>query len=166
MKIKLIPFQEIHIDNLVKHGNNPNIAKHLTNAFPSPYTRQNATDFIQRVSESNPRNILAISVDGEVVGGIGLHPKQDVYVKNMELGYWLSEDYWNKGILTEVLPKMMEYGFENFDIHRLEASVFEFNIGSKRVLEKSGFQFEGRKKQSVFKNGKFYDELFFGYLKS
>ena len=159
MNPKLRPFRFADVDDLIQHANNENIAKYLTDKFPHPYTNENAVQFIQFANQHTPQSIFAITLNDKVVGSIGLHPQHDIMRKNMELGYWLSEDYWNQGILSKLIPAMVEYGFKTFDIERIYARPFGNNPASARVLEKSGFKLEARFEKTVLKKGEMLDEL-------
>ena len=101
--------------------------------------------------------IFAIVVDGQAVGGIGIHPGKDVERRTAAIGYWLGEAYWGRGITTEALQAMTEYVFSAFDFARLEAYVFEWNIPSTRVLEKAGYRREARLRKKVTKEGRTVD---------
>jgi RimJ/RimL family protein N-acetyltransferase len=102
---------------------------------------------------------LAISVEGIAVGGIGLHRQNDISSMNAELGYWLGEAYWSKGIMTAAVIRMVEYGFIHFDFNRIFARPFGSNFASQKVLEKAGFILEARFYGTFFKDGVFEDEL-------
>ena len=104
---------------------------------------------------------MAIDLEGEAIGAVGVHPQEDVYCKNAELGYWLAEPYWGKGIMTFVVKQMVQYGFEHFQIQRIFARPFEGNTGSMKVLEKAGFTLEAHLKKTFFKEGKFLDEYIY-----
>lgn len=153
------------IDNLVKHANNPNIAKNMTNAFPHPYTQEAGEAFIAMANSKKPVSIFAICLNNEAIGGIGVHAQQDIHEKCAELGYWLAEPFWGKGITSKVVLKMIDFAFLNFDIIRLYARPFSSNIGSQKVLEKCGFKLEARLKKSIFKNGVYMDELIYSIVK-
>ncbi|MCW3071239.1 MAG: family N-acetyltransferase [Bacteroidetes bacterium] len=161
MNFSLRPWTINDLDSLVKHANNPNIAKNLTDKFPYPYTAENGKAFISFATQGDPVNVFAIDINGEAVGGIGIHPQTDIQRKNAELGYWLAEPYWGKGIITVAIRQMIGYGFENFDITRIYARPFETNIASKKALEKTGFVFEGRFEKTLYKNGEYLDELIY-----
>lgn len=162
MKIRLRPFTMNDLDAMVHHANNPKVAARLTDAFPSPYTRESGLLFLERVMAQNPAEVLAIEVDGEVVGNIGIHPQQDVNRLNAELGYFIGEEHWGKGIATEAIRLMVKYAFEHFKIDRIFARPFGSNLASQRVLEKAGFVFEAKIPGILIKNGQLEDELFFG----
>lgn len=157
----LRPWRKDDLDNLVKYANNSNIASKLTDKFPYPYTSENGRWFIDFANSHTPPHVLCIDIDGVACGGIGIHPQEDIQRKNAELGYWLGEPFWGQGIISKAIPKMVEYGFSNFDITRIFARPFGSNLASQRVLEKCGFTLEATFKQTLFKNGNFEDELVF-----
>lgn len=161
MKFTLRPLVDSDLESLVKYANNYNIAKNLTGRFPHPYTEENGKQFIAFTKANNPSNILAIDVKGELVGSIGVHPQEDIMCKNAEMGYWLAEPFWGKGIVTEAVKKMVNYGFKNWDIDRIYARPFGSNVASQKVLEKAGFILEARFKNTIFKYGEYQDELFY-----
>ena len=165
MQFKLRPFNITDIDSLVKYANNSKIAANLTNQFPHPYTKENGEAFITMATQNNPITIYAIDINGIAAGGIGLHLQSDIHVKNAELGYWLAEPFWGKGIMTKAVTQMVDYGFKTFDISRIFARPYGTNIGSQKVLEKAGFILEGSFKKTIFKNGKYLDELIYAIRK-
>jgi ribosomal-protein-alanine N-acetyltransferase len=162
MTIALRPWKISDLDRLVQLADNPKIAANLMDRFPHPYTREAGENFINMAISSQPESVLSILVDNEVAGGIGVHPQQDVYRKNAELGYWLAEEYWGKGIITEAIKLILPYAFENFDINRIFARPFGGNIASQKVLEKNGFHLEATLSGTFFKNGQYLDELIYG----
>lgn len=159
--MKLRPWTVMDIDSLVKYANNEKIANNLTNQFPHPYTREHAIGFIEMTQNHNPTQVFAIDLDGVAVGGIGIHTQQDVYCKNMELGYWLAEPFWGKGIVTKAVTEMIDYAFDTFDIQRIFARPYGPNKASQRVLEKAGFKLDAHLKETFFKNGKYLDEYIY-----
>ena len=166
MDFKLRPWKIEDVDSLVKYANNFNIAKNLQDRFPHPYTIQDAHDFINmNIAKGEPTEIFAIEVNGEAVGGIGLHPQGDIHAKNAEMGYWLAERYWGNGIVPRAIRQMVKYGFEAFEINRIFARPFGTNLASQRVLEKAGFVLEARFEKILFKNGEYLDELVYAVRK-
>ena len=161
MEFKLRPWKPEDLDSLVKYADNFNIARNMADVFPHPYTQEAGKRFIEMFSKATPPNILAIEVQGEAAGGIGIHPQQDIYRKNAEMGYWLAEPYWGQGIISRAISEMVAYGFQNWDITRIFARPFGRNLGSQKVLEKAGFTLEARLSQTFFKNGKYEDELIY-----
>src|ERR1041385_6489097 len=144
MNFSLRPFRDSDLENFLLHSNNFEVAKNLTDKFPYPMTLEFAKNTIEFAAKDNPTRRFAIDVNGELVGAIGIHPKEDIERKNAELGYWLAEKYWGKGIMTNAIKQMVEYGFKNFDVDRIFARPFGTNIASQKVLEKAGFIFEGK----------------------
>jgi RimJ/RimL family protein N-acetyltransferase len=159
MEFTLRPWVESDLGSLVKHANNPKIAANMTDAFPHPYSEENGKAFIA-MAMSAP-SILAIEVNGEAVGGIGIHPQSDIMCKNAELGYWIGEAFWGKGIITQAVKQMLDMAFSKYDITRVYARPFGSNVASQRVLEKAGFTLEARIEKNIYKNGVFQDELIY-----
>ncbi len=146
------------LDNLVKYANNINVWNNLRNYFPSPYTEDDGKVWLEKMAEASPIVNLAIDMDGECIGGIGLILNTDVYAYSAEIGYWLGEPFWNQGIATEAVRQMVDYCFYYFDIIRIYAEVFEINKASMRVLEKNGFYLEGVRRKAVYKNAILMDD--------
>lgn len=165
MEIKLRPWKISDLANLVKYGNNSRVAANMTDGFPHPYTEQAGVAFIERVSIDTPLKVLAITYNDEAIGSVGIFPLQDIFRKNAELGYWIAEPFWNKGVATKAIGLMVNYGFDNFDLTRIFARPFGTNIGSQRALEKAGFILEARFENTFFKNGEFKDELVYAVRK-
>jgi len=161
MQFSLRPWTIGDLDSLVEYANNFNIAKNLMDVFPHPYSIDDGKHFIEMATKNSPPNILAIKINGEGAGAIGLHPQNDVYRKNAELGYWLAEPYWGKGIVTQAIIQMVDYTFKNWDITRIYARPFGYNIASQRALEKAGFTLEAKLEKTIFKNGEYHDELIY-----
>jgi ribosomal-protein-alanine N-acetyltransferase len=149
------------VDSLAKHANNIKIWRNLHDAFPHPYTRADAVEWIQQTSKDHADTVFAIEVDGDAIGGIGLHPGKDEHRRTAAIGYWLGEEFWGRGIATEALIAVTEHAFSRFDIERLEAFVFEWNLASARVLEKAGYTLEARLKKRVTKEGRTVDCFLF-----
>jgi [ribosomal protein S5]-alanine N-acetyltransferase len=166
MNFKLRPWAAADLDSLVKYADNINIAKNMADVFPHPYTEAQGIAFIQMTAKSIPPNILAIEVEGEAAGGIGIHPQTDIYRKNAEMGYWLAEPFWDKGIMSQAVGQMVAYGFENWDINRIYARPFGPNHASQKVLEKAGFILEARLEKTFYKNGEYLDELIYAVRRS
>jgi RimJ/RimL family protein N-acetyltransferase len=144
---------------LAELANNPKVSVNLRDGFPNPYTLADAENFLEKYAGLDSSFILAIEYNGEYVGNIGLHKGTDVYRKSAEIGYFLGEPYWGKGIMTRAVQLICDYGFANLGIVRIHAGIFSFNPASMRVLEKCGFKREAVFEKAVFKLGKFYDEV-------
>jgi [ribosomal protein S5]-alanine N-acetyltransferase len=164
-QVKLRKWSSEDIDCLVQYANNTNIAENLTNQFPHPYTVSDGIVFINITTQHSPTQIFCIDVNGQAVGAIGIHPQQDIFCKNAELGYWLAEPFWGKGIMTAVVKQVVDYGFQNFAIDRIFARPFRTNISSQKVLEKAGFVLEAILAKTIYKNGIYQDECIYGIRK-
>jgi ribosomal-protein-alanine N-acetyltransferase len=150
--------------SLARRADNPRIAAMMRDAFPSPYTLEDAHRFISMATGPTPNLLLAIEVMGEVVGGIGIHPLVDVQRRSAEIGYWLSESLWGKGIMTDAVCSLVPIAFKRYDIVRLQAGIFSNNPASMRVLEKCGFTREAVHKNAITKNGILLDEVMYVYF--
>ena len=165
MNFILRPWHINDLDSLVKYANNPNIAKYLTDGFPYPYSKENGKEFIKNATADDPVHIFAIDINGEAVGGIGIHPQTDIQKKNAELGYWLAEPFWGKGIMTKAIKQITDFAFSTFEINRVFARPFGNNPGSQNILEKNGFVLEARFDKTLIKNGQLLDELIYAIRK-
>ena len=162
--IRLRPLRYDDREALARLANNKKIWMKLRDMFPYPYTIDDADKFIDMVKIPDIPHSFAIEYHQEFAGVISLIPQQDVYRKSAEIGYWLGEPFWSKGIATDAVELMIKYGFETLKLERIFAGVFEGNEGSRRVLEKCGFSLEGISRKAVFKNNTLIDELRFGKL--
>jgi [ribosomal protein S5]-alanine N-acetyltransferase len=149
---------------LVKHANNPRIAASMRDAFPSPYTPEDAKRFIKLATSDGPDLFLAIDIGGEAIGGIGIHLKSDVRCRSAEIGYWLSESFWGRGIVSDAVSSLLPVAFGRYDIVRLQAGIFSNNPASMRVLEKCGFIREAVHKKAIWKNGHLLDEVVYAHF--
>ena len=164
MELKLRKWDESDLDNLVTYANNLNVAKWLTNGFPHPYTYEDGKAYLSMIANDNPVKVFAIDIDGKAVGSVGIFPQTDIHEKSAEIGYWLAEEYWGKGIMPKAIQEIVTYGFQTFDIVRIYARPFSTNLNSQRVLENAGFILEARLKKALFKNGELMDELIYSKL--
>ena len=151
-------------DAIVRHANNRNVSINLRDRFPFPYTSRDARNWLDHVISYQPETNFAIDVAGEAVGGIGFTLQDDVARRSAEIGYWLGEPFWGRGIATEALIAVTEHAFANYDLCRLYAHVFDWNGASARVLEKAGYVFEGRLRKSVTKEGQTIDQLIYAKI--
>ena len=150
---------------IVRHANNRKVWLNLRDRFPHPYTNTDARNWLEMVVGVRPENSFAIAVDDEAVGGIGFTVQHDVGRRSAEIGYWLGEEFWGRGLATQALIAVTDYAFANYDLCRMYAHVFEWNPASARVLEKAGYQFEGRLKKSVTKDGQTIDQLMYAVVR-
>jgi RimJ/RimL family protein N-acetyltransferase len=154
-------------------GDAPAIVRHLDNArvvrnmssLPHPYTLEHADYWIDFTNKLSPKTHFAITMDDEVVGGIGLDlgdPSRAPFCDHCaEIGYWLGEPFWNQGIITEALIAVTDWAFTELPVIRLDAPVYARNPASTRVLEKAGYEFEGRLRARYFRNGQYIDALLY-----
>jgi RimJ/RimL family protein N-acetyltransferase len=161
----LRPWHSGDAEALVRHANNPRVASNLRDGFPNPYTLSDAKKWLTMVGDNTEDVILAIEVVGEAAGGIGLHGLKDVYRYNCEIGYWLSEKHWGKGIMSETVAAMVNYAFTQTPWLRLFACIYENNPASMRVLSKNGFVAEAIHRKAVIKEGVLLDEHLYSLLK-
>ncbi len=154
-------------EQLAAAANNPNVAKNLRNTFPHPYSLEDAKQFLNLFIPNEGKNQIAraIEVDQKAVGGISVSVQGDIYEKSAELGYWLSEDYWRQGITSRAVQLICQEAFARFDILRIFAEPFAHNAGSRGVLEKAGFTYEGTMRNGVYKNGQVHSYCIYSLLR-
>ena len=150
---------------LAKYANNRNVWINLRGTFPHPYTTEDAAAWVQAQKDRDPPMHFAIADAGEAIGAIGLTLQSEVHRRSAEVGYWLGEPFWGQGIATEAVRALTAYAFEQFDLVRLEAGVFEWNPASARVLEKCGFTFEERLPWTDTKDGQTIDQLLYALVR-
>lgn len=152
---------------LAELANNIKIWQQLRDLFPYPYTLEQAIGFIESASGGHSGLVRGVWYEQELAGVISLVPQPDVYRHNAEIGYWLGEPYWGKGIGTEAVRQMVLLGFNDQpELLRVFAGIFSSNPGSMRVLAKNGFQPEGVSPRAIFKNGTLLNEHRYGLLRT
>ena len=161
MNIVLKIWETSDTEALLKYADNPKITQFMSDGFAGVSTPEGAEKFIEFASSGSDKIYRAIEVDGEVVGGIGVMMQTDIHRKNAELGYWLAEPFWGKGITTKAIEMLVSEAFERLDITRIFARPFHTNKASHRVLEKAGFRLEAVLEKAVFKNGEYLDECIY-----
>lgn len=145
---------------LVRHANNIDIWRNVRDVFPHPYTAKNADSFLAAAMKpTGEESIYAIDVGGQAVGAIGIHPRVNEERHTAEIGYWLGEAYWGRGIATTAVRSLAQRALDETDLYRLFANVFSSNPASMRVLEKAGFQREGILRRAVVKEGVLLDTV-------
>lgn len=147
--------------------NNEKILNNLRDGIPYPYTIENAREFITQTLNApvNSQYSWAITADNKVIGSIGVFRKDNIHCYTAEIGYYIAEEYWGKGIMTKAVKEACDYIFEKTDIIRIFAEPFAHNIASCRVLEKAGFKLEGTLRNNAIKNNKILDMKMYSIIK-
>ncbi|MFN3871416.1 MAG: GNAT family N-acetyltransferase [Ignavibacterium sp.] len=158
-------FQLDDVDALVKYANNYNIFRWVKDNFPYPYSIRDAEQLITVSRNTNDGLNYAIANQKELIGGIGVKFKEDVYRYSWELGYWLGEPFWGKGIATEAVKVFTKYLFSHYNIRSITANVYEGNKASMKVLTKAGFKLDGVIRKAVFKEKLFWDLYVYSILR-
>lgn len=164
-KSTLRPFVAGDAESIAHHGNNVAIYNNMRDRFPHPYTLEDANNWIAKNLEPSNNIILAIEVDGKAIGSIAILPQEDVSRLSAEIGYWVGEEHWGKGIATEAVTAIVDYAFENTDLVRIYGIVFHPNKASAAVLENAGFRFESTQLSAIYKNGEILDALVYAMVK-
>ncbi len=151
--------------SLVRHANNRDIWINVRDSFPYPYRQTDARAWVRLASKEGLNRVFAIDVDGFAVGAIGVRPGSDINTLSAEIGYWLGEEYWNRGIATEAVIAVTDFAFDTLGMSRVYAEVFEWNAASMRVLEKAGFVKEGVLRRSARKDRKIIDQVMYAKVR-
>ena len=157
-------FRPDDVESIARYANNRAIWRNLRDRLPHPYTVDNAIRFLEAFAFQRPETCFAIAVEGEAVGSIGVELYDDIFRRTAEIGYWLGEPFWGRGIASAAVRAVTEYALANFDLCRIEAGVFEWNPASAHVLEKAGYVFEARLRKNVTKDGQTIDRLLYAYV--
>lgn len=160
--------EEDDLESSQRGANNHKISKWMFDTFPHPYTRQSAEDWFKICSAQSPRTDFAIARKGEkgVIGSVGLKLQKDMHRRTVEIGYWLAEEEWGKGIVPRAVKTFVAWTFKTMpEIERIESGIFGGNVPSSRVLQKAGFTEEGVRRKKIFKEGVFHDERMFSLLR-
>ncbi|XXY19772.1 GNAT family protein [Sorangium sp. So ce216] len=164
--LTLRPWTPADADALAHNANDRRVWANLRDRFPHPYTREDAEGWIAFCTEhAPPGDNMAIVVDGEVAGGIGLERFDDVHRGTAEIGYWLGAPHWGRGLATQAVVALTRYGLEQLGLERIQAGVFDWNGASARVLEKAGYAYEGRMRRHVVKDGRVGDVLLYARVR-
>lgn len=163
-KVYLRPVEVEDADRFVRWFNDPMVRLTLTSPFP--LNRLKEREFLEKLYKDNRDVVLAVvAKEGDVhIGVAGLH---GIGLPNRSATFGLAigeKSYWDKGFGTEATKLMLNYGFENLALHRVTLWVYDFNARGIHLYEKLGFKEEGRKRESVFRGGEWYDEILMGLL--
>lgn len=163
--IQVRPWRKNDLDALLRYANNPKIAANLRDQFPYPYKRRDALDYLEYVRTMDVPMSFAVEHGGEAIGGIGFKLGVDIARISAEMGYWLGEPFWGRGLTTRAVTASSDWAFENYKVVRIFATVFSENVASIRVLEKSGFTAEGVLRRSAIKNGVIRDQVMYAKVR-
>lgn len=152
------------VESVTAYANNRNVWLNLRDAFPHPYRRTDAQRFICAVREREPETTFAIEVGGEAIGSIGFQLHGDVERVSAEIGYWIGEPFWGRGITTEALVAVTQYAIDRHGLTRVYALPFAWNAASCRVLEKAGYVVESRLRRSAIKDGRITDQVQYAFV--
>lgn len=167
MKCKIRKWKLSDAKDLAKALSNRKVQDNLRDGLPYPYLEQDANDYISSMLSANENDTFAfaITLDDKAIGSIGVFRQQNIHRQTAEMGYYIAEEYWGKGFMTEAVKQICEYVFEHSDIIRIYAEPFSCNMGSCRVLEKAGFQYEGTLRSNAIKNGKVMDMKMYALIR-
>lgn len=167
MDIKIRRWKIEDKSDLAKALNNKNILNNLRDGVPYPYTENDAEDFISAMLSADPDKTFAfaITLEDKAIGSIGIFRQENIHYRTAELGYYIGEEYWGRGYMTEAVKQACGFVFENTDIIRIYAEPFAYNTGSCRVLEKAGFVYEGTLRSNAYKNGNVVDMKMYALVK-
>ena len=167
MKCRIRKWELSDAKDLAAALSNKKVQDNLRDGLPYPYTEQDGKEFISAMlsADENETFAFAIIVDDMVIGSIGIFRQDNIHRQTAELGYYIAEEYWSKGIMTEAVKQICAYVFAKSDIIRIYAEPFAHNNASCRVLEKAGFQYEGTLRSNAVKNGKVIDMIMYSLLK-
>lgn len=167
MNIRTRPWKMEDASELVKAINNKSIQNNLRDGLPYPYTLSDAEMFIAAMlrAEKDTQYTWTITADDKTIGSIGIFRKDNIHFRTAELGYYIAESWWGKGIGTRAVKEACGYTFQNTDILRIFAEPFAYNTASCRVLEKAGFQLEGTLRKNAVKNGEVLDMKMYALVK-
>ncbi|MDR2917932.1 MAG: GNAT family N-acetyltransferase [Tannerella sp.] len=163
--IKLRNINKAAPEEIQKLANNHAIAVNLRDAFPYPYTVEDAVTYLELAANGVLGHVFGIYDNDTFVGCCSLIPQNDVYRINAEIGYWIGEPYWGRGYATDAVRQCLKFAFEELNLLRVYANIYEYNIGSMKVLEKVGFEKEAIIKSSIMKEGKIFDEHLYSIRK-
>jgi ribosomal-protein-alanine N-acetyltransferase len=158
MQTRLREWKKTDVKELARIANNKKIWDNVRDRLPYPYTESNAKEWLEFVRKQDLVTTFCVEVDGHVAGSIGLVLKDDVYRKTVEIGYFIGEEFWGKGVATEAVRLLIDYIQKQFDVVRIYAEVFDYNKASMKVLEKNGFHCESIRKKAAYKNNMLVDD--------
>ncbi len=179
MECKIRKWRTEDAGDLAAAMNNKKIQDNLRDGIPYPYTIKDAEEFIDTMMKANADETYAFAIvvehevddaaedkaEDKVIGSIGLFRSTNIHYRTAEMGYYIAEEYWGKGLGTSAVRQACRYVFDNTDIVRIFAEPFATNAGSCRILEKAGFQLEGIMRKNAVKNGEIIDMKMYALTK-
>ena len=154
---RLRPWRADDLDSLLLHADDEQVSRGTSDRFQFPYTRADGEAFLAGRVVDLGAPVLAIEIDGQACGGIGVRPGQGERRHTAELGYWLGRSCWGRGHMTRIVGAFAPWVMDALSLYRLQATVLDFNAASARVLLKNGFIEEGTQRNAVFKRGRLHD---------
>lgn len=162
---RLRGFRREDAQAIARHANNPRVAAYLRDRFPHPYSVEDAQRFLDYVATSKEECVACIEVKGEAAGAIGLQFRTDVERCSAELGYWLAEPHWGRGVISAAIRSFTDWAMPRFQLTRVYAEVFAENPASARVLEKAGFERIGVLRKAAIKRGVYHDYILYDLVR-
>lgn len=158
---RLRPLRKQDVPALARYANNPKVASYLRDRFPHPYSPEDALRFVEYAAQTPDECVACVDVAGEAAGAIGLQFRKDVERCSAELGYWIGEPFWGRGLMTAAIRCFTAWAMPRFELTRVYAEVFAENPASGRVLEKAGFVRIGVLRRAAIKSGTYHDYVLF-----
>ena len=167
MIVKIRKWRLSDAADLARALSSKKIQDNLRDGLPYPYTEQDGKEYISAMlsADENETFAFAVTADDRVIGSISAFRQGNIHKRTAELGYYIAEEYWGKGVMTEAVKQICEYVFDRSDMIRIYAEPFADNTASCRVLEKAGFRWEGTLRSNAVKNGKVVDMKMYSLLK-
>lgn len=153
------------LDSLVRHADDEQVSRGVSDRFPFPYTREDGEAFLSGRVVDLHHPTFAIEIDGRACGGIGARPGQGERAHGAEFGYWLGREFWGQGRMSRAVAVFAPWAMRRLQLYRLQATVLDFNAGSARVLSKNGFVEEGLQRNAIFKRGRLHDLRVFAKIR-
>ncbi len=163
--LRIRDWRKDDLEALLRYANNSKIAANLRDQFPHPYTRREGIEYLSYVRTTHVPLAFAIEFGGEAVGGLGFKQGSDIARLSIEMGYWMGEPFWGRGLTTRAVAAASDWAFGNYKVVRIFATTFAHNVASMRVLEKAGFEREGILRRSALKNGVILDQVLYAKVR-
>lgn len=164
-RIKLARWEKNEGEHFFRQSNDPVLYQNMSDNFPNDLA--NCKKMVDFFAESNDQQeyVRSIQIDQQIAGCIGAFFDSDIYRNNAEIAYWLGKDYRNRGIMSKVILDFTDELFLKTTVHRIYARPFAYNQASSKVLENTGFYCEGKMRESIFKDGKYFDSFLYSKIR-